>query len=77
MQTVINWTRYDGTPETLPEDSGAYLLLCLGGKVYTGSFDDGRFNDIACAMWSITCGPCIGPEIGDLWAPWPEAPEAV
>lgn len=67
MQTVIHWTRYDGTPGTLPR-AGEDVLLCRDGKVghkcynaIDGSWDFGTW--------------CVDQKVGDLWAPWPQAPE--
>lgn len=90
MQTVITWTKYDGTPETLPMNSEEWealddafdnrifeemYIVCRNGKVFWQGAAHIAFYD----EW-------IGPEwrfaecehrvhIGDLWAPWPEAPE--
>lgn len=74
MQTVITWTRYDGTPETLPE-AGKNLLLV---SIY-----------YPCSVYLVSLdGPHEAPtwggeqvfldvKIGDLWAPWPDAPNGV
>ena len=71
ITTTLTWTRYDGTPETLPED-GIDVLLCADGEVRdTAYFFSEEENE-----W------CIGPHsielsVGDLWAYWPEAPEVL
>ena len=73
ITTTLTWTRYDGTPETLPEAGADVLLAPLWGgtKTYkatlcrsTRRFWQRPFDERPIA-------------IGDLWAPWPEAPEAV
>ena len=67
MTTTLEWTVYDGTPETLPED-GATVLACLAkiGIVMEVTINaDGWYNDGSCGM---------EPQLGDLWAPWPETP---
>lgn len=71
MQTVITWTRYDGTPETLPED-GEECIVRLTGEADTAAWhydaDDGWYND---GIWGLR------PTIGDTWAPVPAAPQGV
>ncbi|GEB79739.1 hypothetical protein DDE01_11540 [Desulfovibrio desulfuricans] len=73
ITTTLTWTRFDGTPETLP-DNGVFVLLADKTKVreallFAGYEDD---ND----MWAWGFGDSKPLEIGDLWAPWPVAPEA-
>lgn len=74
ITTTLTWTRYDGTPETLPEKD----RLCLVSRVFCGvptlwqrphyipkwaidQWDDGSHG--------------MGAKVGDTWAYWPEAPE--
>lgn len=76
MQTVINWTRYDGTPETLPE-AFAHVIVAkeiIGVGHYTVMWTSCSF-DMDEKEWSSHDGEYFELEVGDLWAPWPEAPE--
>lgn len=67
--SAINWTRYDGTPETLPND-GATVLLWPGSSRFVTyakwSAFSGRW------FYGAQCRPATGK---DWWAPWPQAPE--
>ena len=65
--SVVRWTRYDGTPETLP-DAHRMILLSYGGR-----FDDFYvYQTISGGM--LPFGNTF--ENGDLWAYLPEPPEA-
>ena len=67
--TTLEWTRYDGTPETLPE-AEVEVLLCTNGNVRDVSYFFSEEENEWC-----TGSQCIELEVGDLWAYWPEAPE--
>lgn len=70
MQTVINWTRYDGTPETLPGEFDE-LVVVQGGVILRSPCwlikDSMRWWERGLCLMDV--------EVGDLWAPWPVAPE--
>lgn len=69
MQTVITWTRYDGTPETLPKE-GVNVVVSRRGV--TGSVRMRRVG----TQWRGTRGDCTEDiRIGDWHAPWPAAPQ--
>ena len=69
--TTLTWTRYDGTPETLPPFDTEVLVYLDGDiNVRTMVLDIGGWRGKADGL------VLLGPSIGDLWAPWPEAPEA-
>lgn len=72
MQTVINWTRYDGTPETLPGE-GKLVLVHSEGRVSSRALGAGCLD--GGAWFYLHRSRPI--EIGDLWAPWPDAPQGV
>jgi|GEM_PF-6563006 len=76
MQTVITWTRYDGTPETLPEE-GIEVIVVRGDSVVPASMAIEDTGDSASTWWDLPRGNCARVLIGDLWAPWPEAPKEV
>jgi Lar family restriction alleviation protein len=63
--SVIRWTRYDGTAETLPEECEP-VLVRIRGRVHVQK----REEDV----WER-----MGQEIrcGDLWAYLPEPPEGM
>lgn len=68
MTTTIEWIVYDGTPETLPKNR-LTVLACLNkiGVVMGMTINaDGWYNG-----WNYG----MEPQIGDMWAPWPEAPK--
>lgn len=70
MQTVITWTRYDGTPETLPPVDTMRLVRMSG---------DVRVRAMALDIcgWREGGKVYTGPRIGDWHAPWPAAPQGV
>lgn len=71
--TTLTWTRYDGTPETLPEER-VFVLLVGKTKVRECMLDTDPLDDSPLWVWGL--GDSKPVAIGDLWAPWPEAPEA-
>lgn len=92
MQTVINWTRYDGTEATLPMTRAEYealsgsheivdidrlyarFLLCRGGEI-RGCYYTIQYWPDENPKWSTAEYPSTDCRIGDLWAPWPAAPQ--
>lgn len=90
MQTIINWTRYDGTEATLPMTKEEYAIKENTETGITSprwqSFllsRDGRTIECPVYMWlddedwfwSSSDYPFMPIEIGDFWAPWPTAPQ--
>ena len=70
ITTTLTWTRYDGTPETLPE-GGVTVLLARPDwevEVWDTQFTSGKWY-----------GRRVNTplEVGDTWAYWPEAPEVL
>lgn len=70
--STINWTRYDGTPDTLPK-TGDCVLLSFDGKRPWFWFYGVTLDYLP--HWH-TGGPARFAEIGDMWAPWPAAPRS-
>lgn len=70
MLTVITWTRYDGTPETLPKE-GAHVAVSRGRV--TSSVRMRRVG----MQWRNTFGQTENILHGDWLAPWPDAPQGV
>lgn len=70
ITTTLTWTRYDGTPETLPK-KGFVVLLVLQTRVYECTMS-GHDDD---PVWVWGFGDSKTAAIGDTWAYWPEAPE--
>ena len=75
ISTTLTWTRYDGTPETLPE-KGPVVLYWRDGHVpfptKHAHHDDGR--PVVVHPDTMSRGWFLSP--GDLWAYIPERPEA-
>lgn len=71
LETTLKWTRYDGTPGTLPE-VGQSVLLERGGRVLAGA---ARLYSLPSAgrLW-LCRDEWLALVHGDLWAPWPDAP---
>ena len=73
ITTTLTWTRYDGTPETLP---GAWrdVLLIRDGRVIPSVY----WINAGQAWDNYDNAEChYTPQIGDTWAYWPEAPEVL
>lgn len=72
ITTTLTWTRFDGAPETLPEE-GVFVLLVGKTKVRE------RMLHTDCesgtSVWAGVFEPQVPTKVGDTWAYWPEAPE--
>ncbi len=68
--SVIRWTRYDGTPETLP-DAGKDCIVFRDGDRYYAHFDFVKWKTQGRKSWIDNDQP----KVGDEWAytPTPEA----
>lgn len=82
MTSVIEWTRYDGTPETLPE-ARKWVLLSTdkGVKMAFVEDNDGAIFEhyLPRYSWQISHGSSWTQkevETGDIWADRPIAPDA-
>ena len=73
MTSVIRWVRYDGTPETLPENYKTLLLCPVHGG---GVFPAYRWEYESHEFWQVLASESRRIEIGDLWAYLPEPPES-
>lgn len=71
--SVIRWTRYDGTPETLPEKNHVQVLFFRKGDLQ-GSYFYHKFGE---HIELLSCGEQIIPKKGDLWAYLPQPPEGI
>lgn len=76
IQTTITWTRYDGTPETLPENKRHLMVVLVTGyytanpgEVLMGWTDADGY--ISVQPWEESPEGCLRLEDGDLWAYWP------
>ncbi len=69
MTSVIHWTRYDGTEETLPENNGKYstrpVLAAFGGQVGQANL---RIEGVEHPSWTDDNFYTQKIEIGDMWA---------
>jgi len=70
ITTTLTWTRYDGTPETLPEE-GKPCIVCADEG---GSFNMGHAQYTKDGWW-VFYDFDVPARVDDLWAPWPVAPE--
>ena len=87
MQTIINWTRYDGTEATLPMTKDAHqafdfenmeepsYMWCREEVVvkHSARFAYEAFS--GAPEWRLSEYHHFPCNIGDLWAPWPAAPQ--
>lgn len=77
MQTVITWTRYDGTPETLPKNGARVVVEAAShGMTDPACIYDGSAVYLNGA-WHYAHGRSMNCEVGDWHAPWPAAPQGV
>lgn len=83
MKTVIEFTTYDGTDETLP-NTGYSVLLIRSRAVRC--VEESRLipiqghtlmdKDHPVNKWQCHRGDrCYQPQIGDMWSYWPQLPE--
>ena len=73
--SVLHWTRYDGTKETLPDRASRVLLSTDRDKLYADEAFFMIFSDGSVA-WQPGNGKDIKPVVGDLWTHWP-TPESM
>lgn len=71
--TTLVWTRYDGSPKTLPEEDTAVLVLAKsnGGKVHRSSCELVENENFGAPAWDDEHGASFPITVGDLWTPWP------
>jgi Lar family restriction alleviation protein len=76
MTNVITWTRYDGTPETLPE-IGEFVLLNTKDKGVIGVWWSDRDDGIDFWLHPTGCREAAAIEValGDLWVYLPQPPK--
>lgn len=75
METVIKWTRYDGTEATLPSNRQLVMFITLGSNtVYGPATVWGHSYGVRKLRWCEESADTYV-HIGDLWAPWPAAPQ--
>ncbi|MHC1701463.1 MAG: hypothetical protein AB9900_10850 [Humidesulfovibrio sp.] len=79
-RSIIAWTRYDGTPDSLPLN-GRHLLVVLQAGYYTAkpgevlmAWTDRKDGSISVQPWEESPEGALLLEEDDLWAYWPEAP---
>lgn len=85
MKTVIQWTTYDGTDETLPKAGHKVLLIRIDEDIkaveescLVPTRDVVRAGDdvVFVNKWQHHPDrPRLLPQIGDMWSYWPQLPE--
>lgn len=75
---TIEWRRYDGTPETLPEEFVSVLIHKPGAgscRAFSGyRAPDIKHKNLWVAHNRLNWSKSV--DVGDWWTPYPDAPEA-